>query len=82
VAACAARPHARVLLVNPRSRPAARSLQGGFKNLLRQADAIPADVDVDHLFMKHLGYTDPKAPKFELQFDHWLDAMQTVACAL
>jgi hypothetical protein len=56
--------------------------QGGWKNLLRAASALPAAADVDFIFMAHLGYTDPKNPRFELQFDHFLDACQAVASAL
>lgn len=57
-------------------------VQGGFKNLLRQSNAVPEALDVDNVFLNHLGYTDPKKPRFELQFDHFLDACQAIANAL
>ena len=42
----------------------------------------PPPIDAELIFITKLGYTDPKNPKFELQFDHFLDAIQSVAEAL
>ena len=39
-------------------------------------------MDPELIFITKLGYTDPKNPKFELQFDHFLDAIQAVSEAM
>ena len=59
--------------------------QGAFRALVRRApglltpDALIGDVDF--IFLRNLGFTDPKCPKFELKFDHFLDALQDLALA-
>jgi hypothetical protein len=58
----------------------------GFRALVARLPGLTdaaggALVDADYIFLKNLGFTDPKHPRFELKFEHFLDALHDVALA-
>lgn len=57
--------------------------KGGFRNFVKACPGLSDGhaFDVDYAFMQNLGYTDPKKPKFELNFEQFLDAIAMVATA-
>lgn len=52
----------------------------GFRALAERAGLTGAGVDA--AFLKNLGFTDPRHPRFELKFEHFLDALQDLAEAV
>ena len=57
--------------------------KAAFRALIQRAPGLLREgmTDTDYIFMRNLGFTDPKHPKFELRFEHFLDALQDMAGA-
>ena len=48
-----------------------------FKALLIHAGL--SNIDAETIFVRNLGFTDPARPRYELEFEHFLDALRDVA---